>query len=202
MYTTDPMLPYYYIANYILAVIAIISLFLSIRSSRKVSEELKFLKNGLIHYTEPIIKMTDYAWIKKGQEELSITNLPTGIQTIITNVSTVPAQITKKILKVFYGQLELSEIIMEHGMNNKTIFGVNESMTLMNIQENKFREHIKETHRFFQVPALSIEVDIEYSDLKGEKKFLYHTKQIIQFDPRIPEQKLATPIEETIKYLK
>jgi len=201
MYSTDPMLPYYYIANYILAVIAIVSLFLSIRSSKKVSEELKFLKNGLIHYTEPIIKMTDYAWVKKGREELSITNLPTGIQTIITNVSTVPAQITKKVLKVFYGQLELSEIIMEYGMSNKIIFGVNESMTLMNIQENKFREHIKETHRFFQEPSLSVEINIEYSDLRGEKKFNYHTKQIIQFDPRVPEQKLATTIEENIEYL-
>jgi len=202
MYSTDPMLPYYYVANYILAVIAIVSLFLSISSSRKVSKELGFLKNGLIHYTEPIIKMTGHAWIKKGIEELSSENLPTGIQVFITNASTVPAQVTKSTLKVFYGILEFDEIVQSYGVENtKFILGIRETFTLMNLQENKFKEYIKVTHRYFQEPTLSVKVTIEYASLKDHRKFIYRTKQIVQFDGRNPIQSLCTPVDESIEYL-
>lgn len=197
------------IANIILAGTAVISLLVAIKalknstaSSKELSEGIAAIKNGVIHYTEPLVKMIDYSWIKDTREPLSKDNTPVGIQVLFSNSSPVPAIIYKTTLKVFYGEYEFKEIVKTYGSTNaQHIMGTNEILGVMSMQKENFRKYITEKSRLLDQPCLVIELLIEYSSLKDQKRFLYHTKQETHFDALEPEKHLRQAEFELVKLI-
>jgi len=200
MYATDPMLPYYYIANYVLAAIAIFSLFLSIRSSKKVSEELKFIKDGLIHYTEPVIKLVQFNFMLGKNEEISCENPPIGLGVHIQNVSPVPAEITKTQLDVYYGDKKLDDIIHKIGKDKiKSILVHGEIQKIGTQQKKLFIEYLSVPGIYLAETRLWFEVFVDFSNLRSKKKFRYYTKQEIYFDCEKPQMTEIVILDETIE---
>ncbi len=54
MESNQAWLIYYYIATYILAIVALVGLYLSIKSSKNVGNALQFIQQGLISLSEPL----------------------------------------------------------------------------------------------------------------------------------------------------
>lgn len=199
MYAHDPLLPYYYIANIVVAIIAIISLFLSIRSSGKVSEELKLIKNSLAPYTEPLIKITDFRWLTE-TEELSCEKLPIGIMIYYKNVSNVPAEVYSSDLEVFYGLKKFDDVTEKVGVNNSQhILVPGEQLNVFTQQKELFQKYLAEPDRLFLEPTLIIELKVAFSKFGEKKKYIYHTKQKIFFDCKQPTLKIKQAIFDRIE---
>lgn len=199
MYSADPMLPFYYIANYILAVIAIVSLFLSIRSSRKVSEELRLLKNSLTPYTEPLIKLTNYTWLTE-TGELSCEKLPIGIMVYFKNVSNVPVEVHSSDLEVSYGIKKFDDVTEKVGSEqNQQILVSGEQLNVFTQQKELFQKYLAQPDRLFIEPTLIIELKVRFSKLGENEKFIYYTKQKIFFDCKQPKLQIKQAIVDKVE---
>ena len=78
---------FYYIATYILALIASVSLYFSIKSSQKVSEGLRFIQDELVSLTEPLFagfgaktgaEIIEVSFTNKGETAKNVSVKPGG----------------------------------------------------------------------------------------------------------------------------
>ena len=80
-------LMFYYIATYILALVALVSLYLSIKSSQKVSEGLRLIQDELASLTQPLFagfgatigaERTEVSFTNKGETAKNVSVKPGG----------------------------------------------------------------------------------------------------------------------------
>ncbi len=70
----------YYVATFIIAAVAVGSLWFNIRSNRKTAEVLNKVKEAFAAYVEPLVVFTSYQWINdKRDVPFSHDNIPKGI---------------------------------------------------------------------------------------------------------------------------
>jgi hypothetical protein len=90
----DTWLVVYYVATFVIAMVALLGLALSFRTARQTSAALVRIQDGFRAYTEPLVVFSGFQWVNdRGDEPISTENIPKGIRIIYKNVSNIPIQI-------------------------------------------------------------------------------------------------------------
>jgi hypothetical protein len=195
---------FYFIANYILAAIAIAGFWSSTRTSGKVQDSLRIIQRSLNSFSEPLIKVTKTDWMVTGGDGTNIisrNNPPKGIMVSYTNVSRVPIQILHTELKVFYGKKLFDEPVQEttHPDDGPQILAPGESTSSGTMQAELFEKYLTQTkENIFTPPHLNYELKIKFSTMDGED-FTYHARQEVMFNINQPEQLVRRFISEKME---
>lgn len=188
----------YYIATYILALVAITGFIFSTRSSKNISEVLKSVQEDFASSTQtlqdtsktlydlqreftlsnqPLIKFNKIKWFKDG--EISCDNPPIGVLAICSNLSNVPIQIYETDARFFYGTKELDDITKEIGNPGVSIIAPGETHSVGTIQKELFQKYLGREKNVLEPPFLKIKLKIVYSRLGSTERYIYESTQNI-----------------------
>lgn len=179
----------YFIANYVLAAIAIIGFWASSRTSGKVQESLETIKKSFISFSEPLIRVSNTSWVftgdgtSDGTKQASVHNPPKGILVHYVNASRVPIQITATKLDVYYGEKILDDVITKttHCEDGMRILAPGESNFNGTVQPVLFEKYLGTPKDSFTPPHLNFLLHIEFQNMDG-LKFVYTIKQEVMFE--------------------
>lgn len=209
----------YYVATYILAVVAIAGFVFSIVSSVETARAIEDVQNNLeasaktLQQTgetflrmqkelelanEPLLKFNKITWFKNG--EITCENPPIGVMAVCTNLSKVPIQIYDIDVKVFYGTKEFNDTIQEIGNPKESIVAPGETISAGTIQKELFQKHLRNKQNPLTPPFLTIQLKADYSRLGAVNRFVYRCTQNIGFDCENNTWQMF-PSEETIMEL-
>ena len=170
----------YYAATYIIAVIAIVSLYISIQTSGKVSQALEAIQRGLVSITNPLIKYTGHKWLMD-TNGITCKSPPIGILISYKNVSNVPVIIENTKFKVFYGEKEFDDIVSttKHEEDNDLILSSGEILQSGTTQPELFQKYLSIEKNPMQSPNIMVEfwhilsllVQIKVTCIKPNKKY-------------------------------
>ncbi len=179
--TTDSWVIWYYIATYVIAIVALISLYLSIRSSKKVNEALLDIQNGLLSLTDPLVKIAGFSWIKE-EGELSCENPPKGVMVAYQNMSNVPVLIEKSETEVFFGEKLLDDIVLTktHKEDGFSLLAPGE-VSQMGTLQNQMKKYLATPKDPLAPPNIIFYLLLEYRSVTTNKRFRYRSKKEILF---------------------
>jgi hypothetical protein len=179
---------FYYIATYVISLVAVISLYLSIQSSRKVAEALTTVQRGLISLTDPLIKLVDHKWAMES-ERLSCESPPIGIFVYYKNMSNVPVLIENSNLTVWYGEKLLDDAVtnIEHKEDSTQILAPGETLQSGTFQKELFQKYLCTPKSPMDRPNIIVQLTIEFSSLATREKYTYKAKQEIFFNCQQPD---------------
>jgi len=191
----------YYIATYLLAVVAIAGFLWSIRSSRQAAEAAQRVQQALGAMVEPIIKVKEYTWNANGPT-ISCEHLPVQVTVGIRNFSTVPAQLYRTDFRTFFGEKELTGLVQNEQVHDDSplILAPGEVLALSQVQPEEFPRHLAMLtgHPLFG-PQFTINVEVEYSRVGSDRRWLYRTRQILLFDCMTPGVHQRRGLRETVE---
>jgi hypothetical protein len=196
-------LTWYYLATYLIAVIALVSLYISINSSKKVSEALKTIQRGLTSLTDPLIKFVGYTWITD-TGTISRETPPTGIMFTYQNLSNVPVIVTETDFRVFYGEKELNDIVstFKDEEGGTQILAPAQNLQSGTIQKELFQKYLSTPKNPMDPPHLFVEFSVKFQSLGTRDHYLYKTKQMIFFSCTQPNFKGGKAVYETIEAIR
>lgn len=195
------MKKYYYMATYILAIIAILGFIYSIKtssdtaeiaksiqeSSNDVSKTLYGMKDAFKQIQEnfsviarPIIKVTNRYLIRAGK--LSCDNPPIGLKVNYKNGSNVTIQITDISFDVFYGEAELKPI--QRIGTREIILAPAEITYYEHYDKINFKRYLGEPKDIDAPPHLRFVLTICYSSIGQQQKYMYRTEYDVKYDCR------------------
>jgi len=200
---SNEWMKWYYVATYIIAVVAVVGLYISIRSSKEVSLALSTIQKGLVSLTDPLIKYSGHKWFMEG-ENITCDSPPTGILISYKNVSNVPVMIEESSLKVFYGEKEFKDIVStsKHEEDGTLILSPGETLQSGTMQKELFQKHLSTPKNPMLPPNIIVEFWVHFQSLGTKEYYLYKTKQEIFFNCEQPELLLGRTIYETIEQKK
>jgi hypothetical protein len=198
-----PWLTWYYVATYVIALVALLSLYISINSSKKVSEALRTIQRGLTSLTDPLIKFVDYTWITD-TGTISCETPPTGIMFTYQNLSNVPVIVTETVFRVFYGEKELNDIVstVKHEEDSTQILAPAQRLQSGTIQKELFNKYLSTPKNPMDPPNLLVEFSLRFQSLGTKDCYVYKTKQMIFFSCTQPGLKASKAVYETIEAVK
>ena len=195
----DRWLKGYYFATWVLALIAIVSFVFSIWSWIGTSKAVEKITGSLGSFAYPVLQIDDHDFLGDNTGKISCQNSPTGILIYYANKSNVPIQIYKTEKNFFFGERRI-------GQNSIHKIGGSENSILVpgdrrnfGVTDEVLTEQLKKTRPFFAGPHIEIKFEAEYSRLGEEKRYLYQTHYVIQFDCNAPEYKTSYFKLESIK---
>ena len=130
----------YYVATYILALIAILGFVYSIVTSRSTSKILKDVQQELESSNKALIRVDKIGWFKEG--EISCDNPPVGIFVNCRNFSNVPIQVYKTDVNFFYGTKELDDSTRTIGNAESSILPPGETYKVGTVQKELFQKYL------------------------------------------------------------
>ncbi|WP_022958190.1 hypothetical protein [Spongiibacter tropicus] len=184
----SPLEKWYYIATYVIASVAVLSLHLSVRSSRKVSEALTTVQRGLISLTDPLIKLVDHKWAMDS-EVLSCESPPIGIFLYYKNMSNVPVLVENSDFKVWYGEKYLDDVVtkIEHQEDGTQILAPGEVLQSGTIQKELFNKYLSSPKSPMERPNIVVLLEINFSSLVTRESYKYTVKQEVFFSCAQPD---------------
>ena len=193
-----------HIATYVLAIVAILGFMYSINSSRQTSNTLRTVQTGVESLIEPIVKFKGYNWVKDGDKDLSCENPPKGILVSYANVSNVPVIIHSTSFRPFFGATEFEELQNDARImarkSGPDILTPGDEMRSGTIHKEHFQEWLgtpKDDE--FVPPHFNFILELEYSRLGSEKRYLYSTHREVYFTCTQAGSRMNTALHETIK---
>ena len=180
----------YFVATYILALIAISGFVFSIitfQSTSEVmqsaSETLKDVQQEFAFSNQPFIRYDNYKWFKKeGSGDIACDNLPVGILITYRNFSNVPIIIHNVDAQYFYGEKLLDDIVFTAGTNSSTILPPGEVSNVGTAQSELFQKYLGNQENILKPPFLKTQLNITFSRLDDSKRFVYKAKINIGFN--------------------
>ncbi|MDP3182775.1 MAG: hypothetical protein Q8M54_08175 [Desulfobaccales bacterium] len=190
---------FYYLATFIIAFIAILGFIYSIKSSKEITKTLEIIQQRLIWVTDPMLKISNIGWVVEDTKApISCNSPPIGLKVEFANCSNVAVQTYKIELRVFIGENELKEI--EHYIGSKEIIlPPNAPSNCTATMPKSFKAFLGRQKDRLSPPHLNFILEIEYSRLHDNKRYLYITKREILFDCRKPETFFTNTIKEEVK---
>lgn len=186
----------YYVATYILALIAISGFVFSIITSQSTSEILKNMQQEFASSNQPLIRVDKIGWFKEG--EISCDNPPVGIFVDCRNFSNVPVQVYKTDVRFFYGTKELDDTTKEIGNAESSILPPGESYKVGTVQKELFQKYLRHKKSILVPPFLRVKLEIVFSRLGSTERYIYKTTQEIGFDCSKPDVWQMYPSGEKI----
>lgn len=192
---------WYYIATYLLALVAIAGFWASIRSSRQATQAAHRVQIALGAMVEPIVKVKEYAWAAPTLP-ISCNNLPQQVIIGIRNFSSVPAQLHRTDFRTFFGEKELTDLAQNEQVGNDrtVILAPGEILSLNQVQPTEFPQHLKMLTGYpLMGPQFTIRIEAEYSRVGSRRRWLYRTKQVLVFDCKNPTAGGRRALEESVE---
>ena len=183
------------IAHAVIAIVAILGFWLSVRSSREVarlsvqaSEQLESIAASFNTVTQPVLQVTRFAW-GRGSQGIDCGHFPTEIQFDVTNVSQVPVRkYARTELRVAYGD---SLLLVEAGPDSTDIVGPITIPPGQTVSSTFFvpgmspiinsREGV-----LWEPPLIRVSLESEISRVGSSGRFLWKTKQALRFNCHNP----------------
>ena len=177
-----------YVANCVVALVALVSLYLSIRSSREVTTALLSIQRGLVSLTEPLIKVIDHKWAMD-HNEVTCEHPPIGIFVTYQNLSNVPVIVLDTDLTVFYGERKLDDAVQSAGSSSSGTLVLAPGQTLQcgTIQNELFKRYLSKPKPIFQSPNLNFIFTAKYQSLITNERYVYEVHQEIFFNCAQPD---------------
>lgn len=166
----------YSIATVIIAGCALVSLCYSISTSKKITDSLATL-------TEPLVKFKKVELMAEG--ELSCENLPHTLIIVAQNTSSVPVQIRKSELKLFHGNIQLSEVVSEDNEEDSLgpILSPGEIISYSRTRPSEFKKYFSVKRPIHSPePSLTVSLKIEFNRLNDTQHIAYFSKQNLYWD--------------------
>lgn len=189
---------FYYIATYIIAIVALCGIYVSydsIRMSALVAESLQAMNT-------PLVKFQDVCWVSAKQSvPVSCTNSPTGLIFTIHNPSSVPVQLHKQDWAFFFGERELPKGEVTVGKGESMVLAPNERTQSGQILPAEFKNIFGKEKDLATPPHLRIRLSVEFSRLHGKKRYIYKTTRQVMWDCRSPTIAVNT-MDESIEAVK
>jgi len=151
---------FYFIANYVLAVIAIFGFLASVKTSGRVQKSIEVIQKSMLTYTAPLLKVSNTTWVSHPASQPDSTvqkpenNTPTGILVPYINASKIPVIIEKTDLKVYYGTKLFDEPSQDlwHPQDGTKILAPGEENQMITMQPKLFKEYLGKPQNNSTVP--------------------------------------------------
>jgi hypothetical protein len=198
----------YYIATYLLALVAIIGWWFSLRTSKKVTASLEVMESSLEvveenanRFLEPLLKFVDYRWLVES-DEMSCDNPPHGIMCSFANVSNVAIQVHTTDQRFFFGEQELAVEEEEGGRS----FGARAPQiiprggTIQNgMSAQELPALLGQPKFILEPPLLAAHFTIEFARVNDDRRYRYKIIQNIGFDCSQPHLRSSFPTSEVVE---
>lgn len=179
---------FYFIANYVLATVAVIGFWVSSKTSERIQKSLEVVQKSLVSFTEPLIRVSKITWMlsddgtSDGTDQVSVRNPPKGIMVHYVNASRIPIQIMDTKLDVYYGEKLLDDIVSKtrHPEDGIRILAPGEENFNGTMQPQLFEKYLGTPKDTFTPPHLNFVLRIEFQDMDGTS-FVYSIKQEVMF---------------------
>lgn len=190
---------FYYIATYIISLVAVLSLYLSIKSSRKTAEALTTVQKGFASLTEPLIKVVGHEWLKDS-DKISCQTPPIGILIFYKNMSNVPVLIEEPNFTVHYGEKLLNDVItkIQHKEDGYKILAPGETMQAGTTQKELFQKHLCTPKNPLVPPNLIVEFKTKFISLSTREEYTYSAKIEVFFNCEQPDFHSSRTIFENL----
>lgn len=194
----NKMILYYYIATYILAIIAVLGFVFSIMASKEMSQTLisvqessrevsntlfgmerliKTMQDQFILVTKPVIKCVDLRLRSANEyKKMSCDNLPISIYVTYQNTSSVTIQVTDVKLDMFYGIFEIKEEKYETVGTKQIILSPYQTYYIERNDEISFKKFLGKPKDKKATPHMRFVLTICYSSIGQQYKFMYRTE--------------------------
>jgi len=165
----------YYIATFVIAAVAIVSLWFNIRSGRKTAETLEKVREAFTAFVDPLLVFTSYQWVNDQHNvPFSKDNIPKGIRAAVKNVSNIPLQIWSNKMKVNLGNRQLSDPLTTTESEGPVIVEPGAEIGNMVIQKEEFQRLLPEmSNSLDKPPFLTLNLEVEFARLNTEYRLLY-----------------------------
>lgn len=189
-----------YVANSVLAIIAVITLAVSLWNSRATSKSLANFEHAIKLFTAPVLSYANTEIIYN-QEPNDVGRLkPFGINVSFVNKSTVALQIKSTNFQVFHGEKALGILDRTLGAGVQKVLAAGQIYNHSSMSQEI--EDIIPFTRSFEDPTLNYKVIVRISVLNETEEYEYILANAVYFNiGDIPEDDtwVVLPIEERMR---
>lgn len=191
---TDSMRKWYYIATYLIALVAILGFIFSIIGLRQNSERLtsvahtltglekniRSLQNNIEEYNKPLIKFVGYEWaLEDSEKPLSCENPPIAIKISYINVSRVPLKINDYEIGVKFGEVNLP--FETEYRTKEMILAPGERFTYTYSSDTEMKKYSSRNKSPRSEPLFSVSSMIKFTKIEGDVEYEYQAIHKIPF---------------------
>ncbi len=172
---------WYYIATYVLALVALISLGLSIWTSSKSSKTNNELFKSITSFTEPIIKFNKIIF-GPPPPNINCENPPLLINIEYRNASYIPIKLQVKSANTYFGEFPIHKSQKSEPPIEFVVLAPGEPWGLTQGISKEVRDIMKNKINQFQPPFLILDFEFIISTLNDQRKYNVHLQHRIGLD--------------------
>jgi len=187
----------YYVATYILALIAILGFIFSIIMSKDTSTIMRNIQQELESSNVPIITINRHGWYKE-EGEITCDNPPTGIYLECCNISNVPIQVYEIKMRFSYDGEDCPDPVSKLGEASSYILAPGEKFKHGVIRKEFFQKYLKNKKGNGIPPFIRSKSEIVFSRLNFTERYIYKATKEVGFDCTNYKSSQMYPLNEQI----
>lgn len=189
------MQEWYYIATYVLAVVAVVGFIYSAVTNKRTTAALLGIERNLKAQVDPLITIADFIWQAEGT--VSCENPPVGLNFFVKNISSVPVVIRPNVTKFYFGDLELTSIVSNVGPP-MAVLAPGTTVSGGTTQKEEFQKYLGRPKPMNSPPYLTIYYEATFNRFGSDELYSYKTRFNIGFDCRHPNIRWAFKEQEEV----
>ena len=172
---------WYFIATYVLAVIAVFGFFMSICSSKKSSKTMNSIVKSLTAFVEPVIKYSNIRF-QPDPPQINCEHPPNLINVTYRNTSNIPIKLSIESLEILYGDKPIYSGPKSNPPNEPSLLSPGEPWGLTQSIDKAVQSTMVNKTNMFLPPFIKLNFKAKISTLDDQKKYFVHLEHQIGFD--------------------